>query len=418
MDKIVYGLDFGTSNSAVAVLIDGQVQVLPIGIGGSKTVPSVLFFPENEKCHYVGETAVSKYVSGGMKGRLMQSIKSFLPDSSFTGTVIRGFGFKTLEDLISLILSAIKIRADEIVGKDVREIVLGRPALFSDKKEEDKVAEDRLMVAAEKAGFEKIHFQKEPIAAAFHYATSVTNPELALVIDLGGGTSDFTLVRVRPGNSTGDFNVDILGVEGVYVGGNNFDSEIMWHKLVKYFGVNVRYKSWQRWLEMPVHLMRLLCTWHRIPLLKDTRTRDFFRELLHTADDMESIVRLRALVEENLGFSLFQAIERAKCGLSTEEVEEIRFYRSVIEINEPIERAEFEEMISEKIREISICIDNLLLNSGFAASDVDSVFLTGGTSYVPKVRSVLSDKFGAQKIKTGDVFTSVVAGLALNSRLL
>lgn len=419
-DRLVYGLDFGTSNSAVSILINGNVQVLPIGINGRETIPSVLFFPENGKCYYVGDSAVLKYVEGGMKGRLMQSIKSFLPDTSFKGTIVRGFGFNTLEDLISLILFDIKTKADQIIGKNIKEVILGRPALFSDDREKDEIAESRLRLAAQKAGFEIIHFQKEPIAAAFHYMELATDPGVVLVADLGGGTSDFTLVRLSPiglGENITNL-INILGVKGVYVGGNDFDSEIMWYKLVKYFGSHAKYKSLQKWLGMPVHLMRLLCTWHRIPLLKDSRTREFFREMLRTSNDTESIVRLCALVEENLGFSIFQTIEKAKCGLSTKENEEIKFHQSVINISEPIGRTEFNSMIFERVGKINSCIDGLLFETGMEVSDVDSVFLTGGSSYVPSVGNLLGDKFGIEKLKTGNRFTSVVAGLALSSRLL
>lgn len=418
LDQLSYGLDFGTSNSAIAVLVNGQAQVLPIGVNNNQIISSVLFFPENEKRHYVGSAAISRYVDGGMQGRLMQSIKSFLPDSSFVGSVIKGFGFLTLEELIALILSDIKVKADKLVGFDIKEVVIGRPALFSNSKEQDMIAENRLKVAAHKAGFEVIHFQKEPIAAALHYLKSISRPELVLVADLGGGTSDFTLVKLGSCQSFEENPaVDILGVSGVYVGGNDFDSEIMWHKLVKYFGAHVQYKSWQQWLPMPVHLMRLLCTWHRVPLLKDNRTREFLKRLLSTSDDPESIARLHALIEKNLGFSLFQAIEQAKCGLSIKEVETIQFHQSVIKINEPIEKVEFESMIFQKIDAINSCISSLLFDADLEVSDVDSVFLTGGSSYVPCVKKILSDRFGIHKVKTGDVFTSVVSGLVLSSRL-
>ncbi|MFT5089858.1 MAG: putative chaperone protein [Planctomycetota bacterium] len=416
-DRLIYGLDFGTSNSAIAILVDEKIRVLPIGANGSKIMSSILFFPENEKQYYIGSDAMFRYVDGGMKGRMMQSIKAFLPDPSFTKTVIRGFGVFTLEELISLIMSNIKKKADSLIGHDIKEVVLGRPALFSNNEKEDEIAECRLRDSAQMAGFEKVHFQKEPVAAALHYATMITSPELVLVVDLGGGTSDFTLVRIYPRKPEEEPKADILGINGINIGGNDFDSEIMWHKLVKYFGRNVRYKTMSRWLDMPVHLMRSLCTWHRIPLLKDSHTREFFRELLNSSDDRKSIIRLSALVEENLGFSLFQIISDAKCGLSVNEIEEIAFRQSVIDISELIHRFEFEEMISGKIKEIGCCIDGLLLNAGLDISSVDSVFLTGGTSYVPAVRKSLEVKFGSKKLQSGDVFTSVVSGLALSSKL-
>ena len=165
---------------------------------------------------------------------------------------------------------------------------------------------------------------------------------------------------------------------------------------------------------MPRHLMQDLCRWPRITFLKDRKTREFVKHLLRTSNDAEPIERLIALIEENLGFSLFQTIEKAKHNLSSDMDPQLAFNQSGIVINECISRPEFEELTNTHITKIGSCIDQLLVTSGLAADQIDSFFVTGGTSYIPAVQKVLTDTFGAMKIRTGDAFISVAAGLALS----
>ncbi|MBT5871775.1 MAG: Hsp70 family protein [Candidatus Latescibacteria bacterium] len=415
MSTTVYGLDFGTTNTAVAITRNGSAEVLPIGAGGTATIPSLAFFPEYGRGYQIGQNAIDGYLGSEMNGRLLQSVKSFLPDPGFKGTAVGGqLGYASIEKLIGILIKFVKQQADAHMGEEVTDVIIGRPALFSDDPERDALAEKRLVDAARYAGFEHIQVQKEPIAAAFEYERSLDREEIAFIADFGGGTSDFTIMRLGPEHVTRpDRADDILGVDGVYVGGNNFDSSIMWRRLIRYFGSESESKDWDRWLPMPRHLMQDLCRWQRITFLKDRKTREYMKKLLKTSNDPESIKRLIALIEENLGFSVFQAIEKAKHDLSQHETTSVIFNESVIEIEERISRQEFEEMSCEHIQKIEICIDELLTTSQIALEQVDTVFVTGGTSYIPAVRRVLSDRFGDGKIRTGDAFISVAAGLAL-----
>ncbi|MDP3779388.1 MAG: Hsp70 family protein [bacterium] len=415
--KKVYGLDFGTTNSAVAISQEGEVRVLPLALNGDKMVRSLLFFPRTGRAHFTGEDAITHYIESGMEGRLIQSVKTFLPDKSFTGTALRGRNH-TLEDLIALILKHLKTKADEITGEDIRSVVLGRPARFSVDPGIDDLAEKRLLRAAQLAGFEEIRFQFEPIAAAYSYESRLSEAQLVLVADLGGGTSDFAIVRLGPQKkAVHDRSADILGTQGVYVGGDKFNSEIMSHRLLKYFGSDLRYKSFDRMLQMPPDLMRVICEWHKIPSLKGREDRDFVARLCKLADDKEAAARLYALIEEDLGFMLFQAIEKAKQDLSINEFSTVSFCESVIEITEAIARPAFEQMISKEMQLVERCVDQLVRDAGVTIADVDSVFLTGGTSYVPRVRRFFVNLFGEKKIKPGDAFISVAEGLALSSHI-
>lgn len=418
MSKLVYGLDFGTTNTAVAVVRDTGCEALPIGENGLTTIPSLLFFPDDGGGTRVGHAAIADYLNGGMQGRLMQSIKSFLPDKSFTGTTVGGqLGYATLERLISVIIRHVKEQADALTGVDVQEVVLGRPARFSSDPERDRLAEMRLISAAKQAGFKTAHVQKEPIAAAYDYERSLAAEEIAFVADFGGGTSDFTVMRLGPGHvGKPDRTDDLLGVDGVYVGGNDYDAAIMLDKIVPHFGSKSEYQEWGKWLPMPKRLMHDLCRWQRITFLKDRKTRAFLQLLLRASNDPEAIKRMVALIEENLGFSLFQAIERAKFDLSAHPDACIHFWESVIAIDEPVSRAEFDRFSEHHTEDIGHCMDRLLETIGVGPDEIDSVFVTGGTSYIPAVQQLLVNRFGRGKIQQGDAFISVAAGLALSGR--
>jgi hypothetical chaperone protein len=314
--QFVYGLDFGTANSAIALWNQEQVEVLPCNPAGDTRMRSVLFFPDDTREVYVGEEAIVRYVASGMRGRFIQSIKSVLSSKSFTSTTINGQKY-TAEDLVALIIRHLKTKADERVGTAVNAVVLGRPAHFSLAADQDTLAEERLVLAAKLVGFEEVYLQIEPIAAAFAYEQSLATPELVLVADLGAGTSDFTLIQLSPARvHARERKADVLGTAGIDIGGDKFDAAIMWHKFVPYFGANIHYHSAGKWLHMPTYIMRSLCDWRDIPFLKNTRTWEFITQLRYTADDPEAIARLHALIEENLAFPLFQVIEQGKCHLS------------------------------------------------------------------------------------------------------
>lgn len=422
------GIDFGTSNCSVALLPKDESEifpindptVLPLEKNGSTTMPSILFFPHNGSKHYVGNEAIERYLSTNLEGRLMQAIKTLLPDVSFTGTNVHGWGHFTVEDLVFFILSAIKHRIEVFTHQDIAAVVMGRPAIFSEDDEEEKTAEWRLLRAAKRAGFGRVRFQREPIAAALTYEQSLRKSELAFVGDFGGGTSDFTLMRLSP-HRTGDIDRDddILAVNGVSIAGNAFNGAIMWHQLVKHFGYGARFEIHDgRWLDAPTTIHHALCEPHEISFLKDRRDRALIREMIHLSNDKQGFMRLQALVEENLGYLLFQHIQEAKCSLSSSQTSRIVFNRSIINIDEEITRQSFEMMIEKHIEEIGLCIDRTLSTADTNAKDVDAVFLTGGTSQTPRIRRLMAEKFGEEKLRAGDAFTSVAEGLALSAPYL
>lgn len=420
MMETAFGLDFGTTNSALSVYNTGQVEVVDIDEHNTtgKTLRTVIYFDEESNI-FVGQEAIQNYIFNGAVGRFMQSIKSFLPSSLFEYTYINGRRYE-LNDLISIILKKIKEKGEEYVGHQVDRVIIGRPVVFSEDKQNDRLAEARLRKAAEKAGFKDIQFQLEPVAAALAFEQTLGNNEerIVLIGDFGGGTSDFTILRSKGSSlrKCGNRQEDVLSVGGVYVGGDTFDSQLMWEKVAVHFGRNVKFKSMTGTiLDMPTRITLKLRNWHLIPMLKEKSIREFIWQIKQTADDRQAIENLENIIEDNYGFMLFQAIEKVKIDLSSYENSRIVFKERDLSIGEVVSRKEFESSIVGNIEKISRCVDSTLHGAGLSPGAIDTVFITGGSSYIPCIRRVFIEKFGEEKMQQKDAFTSVAYGLGLNS---
>ncbi len=414
--QIVFGIDFGTTNSALSVYRNGAVEVVAVDDmhQAGKLMRSVLYFSEEHEI-FAGNQAISKYVEDGAAGRFMQSIKTFLPSSSFQGTEIFGQRY-AIDDLVAIILKKLKVRGEAHVGCTVDSVVLGRPVVFSTDAKKDAAAEQRLEQAARKAGFKHIWFQYEPVAAALAYEETLAagQERVVLIGDFGGGTSDFSVIRVKGGAfDRADRRSDVLALGGVYVAGDKFDSQVMWDKVAQYFGRYARYKSMgkEEWIHMPASIIHTLCQWHRIPLLRTRSTREFIRTIKRTSDARAALEHLEDIIEENYGFALFQAIEKAKCELSAAEMTRIRFSACDLNLDEGLEREEFEALNAENFRKIENCIDEVVAQSGLTSAQIDTVSLTGGTSKIPHIQQLFAARFGKNKAENRDAFTSVVHGL-------
>lgn len=420
--QIVFGVDFGTTNSALSIYRDGSIEVVNIDELGANPslMRSVLYFNEDE-CIFAGQEAIHNYVSEGAAGRFMQSIKNFLPNRSFEGTEVFGKKYG-IEDLVAIILRKIKAKGEALVGRPVDSVVLGRPVLFSEDPGKDALAQSRLEKAARKAGFREIYFQFEPVAAALSYEESLPAgaEKLVLIGDFGGGTSDFTVIRVKGGAfDRSDRRSDVLSIGGVYTAGDKFDSQIMWEKIAKYFGRGVKYKGMgkEELFDIPHSIIYTLCQWHRIPLLRARKTREQIRLIRNAATDRAAIENLEHLISDNYGFFLFRCIEKAKCELSQLDRSLVRFKERELSIAEEITRAEFEAINAANVAQIAGCIDEVINRSGVAHAGIDTVFLTGGTSRIPFIRHLFEERFGAQKLEQRDAFTSVVHGLGASAPL-
>ena len=417
--QVVFGIDFGTSNSALSVYRNGQVELIDVDMDSqSKSLMrSVLYFNEDKEV-FTGAKAIHQYIEDGGYGRFMQSIKTFLPSSNFTGTEIFGKRYG-IDDLIAFILKQLKTQGEKYVGSSVDRVLLGRPVLFSEDREKDDAAQKWLEKAAKKAGFKHISFQFEPLAAAQTYKETLPAGEEKIVFigDFGGGTSDFSIIRVTGGTTQScDFRNDVLGLGGVYVAGDRFDSQIMWDKVARHFGRKANYKAFatEEWTEVPGSLIYTLSQWHRIPLLRTRQNRELIRIIKRTTDNPGAIQNLENIIEDNYGFSLFQAIEKAKCDLSAKECTSIRFQETDLDLDEALSKQEFEEINQANFGKIEQCIDEVLSQCGLAADQVDTVSLTGGTSKIPYIQNLFINRFGGNKTVNNNAFTSVAHGLGLS----
>lgn len=414
--QIVFGIDFGTTNSALSVYRNGAVEVVAVdgSDGAGALMRSVLYFNEENEI-FAGHEAIHQYVNDGAAGRFMQSIKTFLPNTSFDSTEIFGKRY-AIDDLVAIILRKLKARGEAHVGCPVESVVLGRPVLFSTDAAKDAAAQQRLEKAARKAGFKNIWFQFEPVAAALTFEESLPPGQERIVFigDFGGGTSDFSVIRVKGGAfARSDRRSDVLALGGVYVAGDKFDSQIMWDKIAYHFGRYARYQTMgkEEWTNVPRNIIYTLCQWHRIPLLRARKTRELIRLIKATSDDRRAIEHLENIISDNYGFFLFQAIEKAKCELSGREQSLICFKERDLCISEAIGKAEFETLNADNFQQIAGCIDEVVARSGLQPAQIDTVFLTGGTSRIPRIQTLFSERFGRDKLEQRDAFTSVVHGL-------
>jgi hypothetical chaperone protein len=368
---------------------------------------------------WTGPSGIERYLSADTRGRLIQSLKSFLAVRNMEGTQV--FERKrTIEELVGRILADVRAAASQQFGLDIRHATVGRPVRFAgaDTVEDDNYAEDRLADAFSLAGFDTIAFELEPVAAAHEYEDTLDHDELILIGDFGGGTSDFSLVRVGPTvREQGRTESDLLGNAGVAVAGDAFDAKLVRHLVSPALGSNSQFRSMDKLLPMPMWPYSSLERWHHLSFLKTSEVIEQLGRIRAQAVEPDRIGSLVDFIRLDLGYQLHRAVQKLKMGLSSSTVSQFEFRHGALLLQSVVERASFEDWIDDDLGQISACIDGLLTSSGVAPADVDAVFLTGGSSFVPAVRRIFESRFGAAKIRGGHEFTSVAMGLARRSAL-
>lgn len=410
------GLDFGTTNSSLSINSGNTVRLVALDqeAANAEVLRSVLFF-EQGGAIYSGQGAINRYVDDVSSGRFMRSLKSLLTSEIFVGTTIGGRYYDATA-LVATFLAKLHERIEALEG-ELEHVVIGRPVVFSENPVIDKLAETRLLEAAKKAGFKSVSLQYEPIAAALMFEASLAENEsrVVLVGDFGGGTTDFTVMRVGAHRSR-HRTEDILALGGVYIGGDSFDSAMMWERVGARLGKGARYRnSSDRWREMPDSIVRLLKSWHTIPFLRERRIREKILNIMDTTDDRQALENLDRLVEDNTGIALFQSIEVAKCQLSAADFGLVAFDGLKHPIRETIVRQEFETLLAPSLEQIDTCLSDVIRMSGLPADRIVNVFLAGGTSQIPCVREVFLRRFGEGKMSSQDAFTSVAFGLGVSA---
>jgi hypothetical chaperone protein len=419
---IGFGIDFGTSNSAIAMATaDGRVHPVRWTIPGalstdgdteSSTVPTVIFAPDYDREFHVGFDAIRQYLFTGLDGRFMQSIKAFLPSPTFTGTVIKNRHY-SIEELVAIFLRRARSAAEEQLGTKLEgRIVLGRPARFSLDPEEDRLAQTRLLEAARLSGLPEVTLLIEPIAAAIAYEATLDREEVVFVADLGGGTSDFTVMRVGPNQRETDRAETVLSSGGVPIAGDALDGEIVRSRLFAQFGYGSEYRAFGAPTSVPHWIFHKLLRWNHVSFLKSKKYLEFLREVSKTSDRPEDISRLIELVDSDLSYVLFRAVERAKRGVQSQPSAMIEDEEHSLPVKEEITAGQFGDAIAEQLKGIRDNALETLARANLEPAQVDAVFMTGGTSLVSVIRSEFARIFGAEKLRGRGTFTSVVDGLA------
>ena len=415
----VYAIDFGTSNSLLAAASASEVFD-PIALdpeaADATILRSALYFTTLDDGHF-GVAALRALVENGFRGRLIRSIKRHLPSRMFSKTRI-GYRNVSLEDIIGRFLRAMRERANRHFDTDVRRVVLGRPARFSNVDEDDALAETRLATAARAAGFEDVHFCPEPVAAAYDFADDLDEKRVVVVADLGGGTSDFTVVRM---DREGFDSNDVLAVGGVATAGDAIDGALVRGVVAPHFGARARYRVpyGSNDLDMPIPLIEILSSPADLTLLdrdKIVRQLADIRSGLRNKADRPLLDRFIALVEDGLGFTLYEAVEQAKRRLSDEPTTLLSVDEPALAFSERTTREDLDRVSAPAVAAIDGALERTLASAGIAPSDVDIVCLTGGTSRVPLVAAAIERRLSRASVRRHKSFHSVVLGLARRAR--
>ena len=466
VSKLFCGLDFGTTNSSVAVSDGSRTWVLTLDTENDAptSLPSLLYIARDGE-QIVGRAAANAFIDRNIgrevlleqvrlgvaiegyvasepdksesyrpglfdqpigtegvhatatvevnsPGRLFQSLKSLLRHRGFRGTEVFGQTYQ-IEELTAMILRRIKAAVDEAAGEPVTSVVLGRPVRFSKDSHEDTVAERRLGVAARLAGFENVVFFYEPVAACVEYAVTKDTQQRLMVVDIGGGTCDVCVMEF--GGEHGAMErlakSRILGVAGVPVAGDAIDREIIRAKLFPRFGSRSRYGPSQ--LPVPQFLFNSILDWQNIYKLNTEETINWIIAMEMSSTSPESMRALRCLIQRNYGYPVTREVEAAKKRLSADLDTMIEIQKEDIQISERLERHEFSHIIQHTLDAMMSSIEEAEQAAGVLPEQIDCVLTTGGTSLIPALRQMLEDRYGAERPMQRDTFTSVATGLAI-----
>lgn len=408
-----HSVDFGTSNSLLTyVSSDKKIVPVPLDLNDSLVLRSLLYTPEKNKWFF-GNEAIGEYVNHEGEGRFFRSIKKFLPEPSYSGTTVFNRNM-TISDLVAVFLGEMRKRANKYTGETVERIVLGRPALYSRDLEQDKLAQKRMEDAARVAGYKEVLFCPEPIAAGLDYLTKSDDEKIVLIADFGGGTSDFTLMKIHKGQYSQD---DILGLSGIFSAGDVLDGVMMRDFIAPHFGSKFEYQlpGGTNILQFPRNLLKKICSPAHITHLREKDTWEFLQHINKFAlSDVESkkMQNLFNLVEAQLGFPLFHEIEKTKIVLGKEKSAHFKFNSYDLDIEESIDSLDYAHSVFPTVEEIMNTMMEVFSQSGIGPQDVDQVCLTGGTSQFPMIRRNLEKVFGKEKMIEHNIYQSVVSGLA------
>ena len=418
---LTIGIDFGTTNTVLALSdAKGMTQVMRLNgpAGDSAGFRSALGFrmipaadgSAPERIINAGPWAVETYLEDPLETRFIQSFKNFAASAAFSETVIDGRRYR-FEDLLAVFLQQVRGHAGQALSDLPPRVIVGRPVTFAGGNPNEALALERYEAAFARLGFGDIRYAYEPVGAAFYFARNLTESATVLVADFGGGTSDFSVIRFEP--TPQGLRSTPLGRAGVGVAGDAFDYRIIDNLVSPALGKGTTYTVMGKTLPVPQRYFTAFAKWEQLALLRASRDMKDIRALVRSADEVEKIERLVEVLDENYGYALYQSVSALKVALSSHESAQFVFAQGDVDIRAEVSRESFECWIAPELQAMQGAVDLALERAGLSAGDIDRVFLTGGTSFVPAVSRIFSDRFGTHKIESGSQFESIASGLAL-----
>jgi hypothetical chaperone protein len=441
---LIIGMDFGTTNSGMSVYDGERLRFVPIDPANrNATVARTALYLTNDRQVYIGRDAVDTYFTQNLNrpvsiervrvgeitltfaelpsfvrdvyiekdvlspGRLFVSFKTALSSLNYLGTVI-GSQFFFLEDIIALYLYIAKQRAEAFLGTELTRIVLGRPVRFAFKPEDDRLATERLLKAAFRAGYEEVYLQYEPIAAAYQYESTIDREQNVLIFDFGGGTLDLSVVRLGNPKTRA-----VLANGGVPIAGDIFDQKLARARLPQHFGEGSFYRSSDKRMPVPSSFYEAFSNWQELLALQKSETLEHISRIERTAERPHQIRALRNLISSSYSLKMYDLVESAKRQLSERTRAEIDLEGPGFNVYEPVHRRDFEAIIHPEFSTIEQYLDSMLADAGLKPDDIDVVIRTGGSSQIPVFVKLLQERFGEDKVRSIDAFSSVTAGLGI-----
>ena len=411
--KTVCGIDFGTSNSTIAIVRDGETTLVPVE-DSSTTIPSAIFFPAHGAAPLYGRAAIQAYTARE-SGRLLRSLKSILGSELMNEKTAVGGRYQTFEAILVGFLSHLKAKAEAFAQGAIDAVVMGRPVHFvDDDPAVDARAEAKLADIARAASFKHITFLFEPIAAALSFEHTLASDELVFIADIGGGTADFSVVEVGPRHRVKtNRSGDILANDGIRVGGTNLDMRLSLAAVMPHFGSQAKTKAG---LDLPRWPFVDLATWHRIHTIASPKNMTTLKQILADCADAGTFERYLDVIRQQSGHLIAARVEQAKIALSGTASTVIDLRDLIANCAPRADNCKFERAIEHELERLATAVTATLEQSGRTGHDITTVFLTGGTSAVPAIKRVLREILPKAKVIEGDLFNSVGFGLALEAK--
>ncbi|HWD25692.1 MAG TPA: Hsp70 family protein [Rhizomicrobium sp.] len=409
------GLDFGTSNSAIGVMRGNAPALAPVE-GGETLIPSAVFFDYETKGNVLfGAEAIATYIAQH-DGRLMRALKSILGSPLIDEKTALGSRMVALTDVVEIFVRHLKQKAEAFAGHEITAVVHGRPVRFVDDDDAADAKAQRVLTGiANRVGFKDVAFVYEPIAAAYHYEESATKEEIVLIADIGGGTSDFTVIRIGPERMRrADRTSDILANDGVRIGGTDFDALLSLDAVMPSLGLGTQLI--EKNLPMPNGIYYELATWSTINFAYTYQNERQLVELVANARAPEKVRRLQKVVKRRLGHRIAFAVEDGKIALSDADAAALPLGFIERDLAAEASRAGFDRAIAAKTDRLFKTATACIRDAGLTPGDIDTIFFTGGSGKVPAVRAAVTRAAPDARATTGSDFLSVALGLTREAR--